>query len=63
MNSREERSYEQGDREVIVVQDVVKRWIEAFNTRDLIAITSLYAPDAELYDSGMHRARPRPEGD
>jgi len=57
MNSREERPYRQGDSEVIVVQDVAKRWIEAFNRRDLIAITSLYALDAELYDSGMHRAR------
>ena len=48
---------EQGGSEVTVVQDVAERWIEAFNRRDLIVISSLYAPDAELYDSGMHRAR------
>jgi hypothetical protein len=41
----------------MAVQDVANCWIEAFNRRDLTTISSLYAPDAELYDSGMRRAR------
>ncbi|HEY4385092.1 MAG TPA: nuclear transport factor 2 family protein [Ktedonobacteraceae bacterium] len=40
-----------------IAQVIANRWIEAFNTRNLVEITALYAPDAELYDSGMHQPR------
>ena len=36
---------------------VVNRWIEAFNDHDVSAIVSLYADNAELYDSGMKHPR------
>jgi steroid delta-isomerase-like uncharacterized protein len=32
-------------------------WIEAFNKHDVSGIVALYAEDAELFDSGMNRAR------
>jgi steroid delta-isomerase-like uncharacterized protein len=36
---------------------LVHRWIEAFNAHDVSAIVSLYADNAELYDSGMKHPR------
>jgi len=36
---------------------LVNRWIEAFNDHDVSAIVSLYADNAELYDSGMKHPR------
>lgn len=38
-------------------QLLVGRWIEAFNNRNVEAIVSLYADDAELFDSGMKHVR------
>ncbi|HEX4204595.1 MAG TPA: nuclear transport factor 2 family protein [Ktedonobacteraceae bacterium] len=35
----------------------VNAWIIAFNAQDVPAIVALYAEDAELFDSGMHRSR------
>ncbi len=57
MDGKEEFSYVQGQRETPTAQDIANRWIDAFNSRNLAAIVALYAPDAELYDSGMHRPR------
>ncbi|MBV9229753.1 MAG: nuclear transport factor 2 family protein [Chloroflexi bacterium] len=34
-----------------------QRWIEAFNKHDVSVLVALYAEDAELFDSGMKRAR------
>lgn len=36
---------------------LVQSWIRAFNERDLPAMLSLYAADAELFDSGMRHPR------
>lgn len=36
---------------------LVEKWIEAFNQQDIVGIVSLYAEGAELFDSGMKRAR------
>ena len=36
---------------------IARAWIAAFNAHDVAAIVALYAPDAELNDSGMKRAR------
>lgn len=36
---------------------LVNRWIASFNAHDVAAIVSLYADDAELFDSGMKRPR------
>jgi SnoaL-like domain len=54
--TREEELYSEQS-QVPETRVIADRWIEAFNTRNLIAIVQLYAVDAELYDSGM--ARPR----
>jgi steroid delta-isomerase-like uncharacterized protein len=34
-----------------------QQWIEAFNKHDVSVLVALYAEDAELFDSGMKRAR------
>jgi steroid delta-isomerase-like uncharacterized protein len=36
---------------------VVQRWIDAFNRHQVSDLVALYAPDAELFDSGMKRRR------
>lgn len=36
---------------------LVNRWISAFNAHDVKGITELYSEDAELWDTGMKRAR------
>ncbi len=36
---------------------IARAWIAAFNAHDVAAIVALYAPDAELNDAGMKRAR------
>lgn len=36
---------------------IARAWIAAFNAHDVAALVALYAPDAELNDSGMKRAR------
>ncbi len=36
---------------------IVQQWVEAFNGHDVAGIVALYAEDAELFDSGMKRAR------
>ena len=36
---------------------VVNRWIDAFNRHQVSDLAALYAQDAELFDSGMKRAR------
>jgi steroid delta-isomerase-like uncharacterized protein len=36
---------------------LVNHWIAAFNGHDVAAIVTLYAEDAELFDSGMKRPR------
>lgn len=43
--------------ELIWQQELVNRWIDAFNGHNVSAIVGLYADDAELYDSGMRRPR------
>ncbi|SRR5579883_2984971 len=46
------------EREVIPqALKVARAWIAAFNAHDVAAIVPLYAPDAELNDSGMKRVR------
>ena len=46
------------DREEIPQElSIARAWIAAFNAHDVAAIVSLYAPDAELNDSGMKHAR------
>ena len=57
MENNEELPHEQIPDQSPITQVIADRWIEAFNTRNLAAIIALYAPDAELYDSGMHRPR------
>lgn len=36
---------------------IVEQWIAAFNAHNVASISALYANDAELFDSGMRRAR------
>lgn len=36
---------------------VARAWVAAFNAHDVAALVALYAPDAELNDSGMRRVR------
>ena len=36
---------------------LARAWIAAFNAHDVAALVALYAPDAELGDSGMKRVR------
>ena len=36
---------------------LVRAWIAAFNAHDVAALVALYAPEAELGDSGMKRVR------
>lgn len=36
---------------------IVQRWIDAFNRHQVSDLVALYAPDAELFDSGMKRRR------
>ncbi len=36
---------------------IVQRWIDAFNGHQASDLVALYAPDAELFDSGMKRRR------
>ncbi len=36
---------------------LARTWIAAFNAHDVAALVALYAPEAELYDAGMKRAR------
>jgi ketosteroid isomerase-like protein len=46
------------DRDEISTQlQIARAWIAAFNAHDVATIVALYAPDAELNDSGMKRAR------
>ena len=39
------------------ISTLVEQWMAAFNTHDARRIVTLYAEDAELFDSGMRRAR------
>ena len=43
--------------EIALHRTLVNRWIEAFNEHNVSAIVSLYAGDAELFDSGMKHPR------
>jgi steroid delta-isomerase-like uncharacterized protein len=43
--------------QVSLHRTVVNQWIEAFNGHNVSAIVSLYAENAELYDSGMKHPR------
>ncbi|MFL5628022.1 MAG: nuclear transport factor 2 family protein [Ktedonobacteraceae bacterium] len=43
--------------EITAYRILVNSWITAFNTHDVTAIVSLYAEDAELFDSGMKYPR------
>jgi len=36
---------------------IARAWIAGFNAHDVAALVALYAPDAELCDAGMKRAR------
>ena len=36
---------------------IARAWIAAFNAHDVAALVAIYAPDAELCDAGMKRAR------
>ena len=36
---------------------IARAWVTGFNAHDVDALVALYAPDAELYDAGMKRAR------
>ena len=38
-------------------RDIVNQWIAAFNEHNVSVLVSLYADDAELYDSGMRYPR------
>lgn len=46
-----------GDKDNTDNAAIVNRWIAAFNAHDVAAIVSLYARDAELFDTGMKRSR------
>src|SRR5260370_25674263 len=39
------------------ISTLVSSWIAAFNAHDVEQIVALYAEDAELFDTGMRRAR------
>jgi uncharacterized protein (TIGR02246 family) len=41
----------------ISLSSLVNRWVEAFNRHDVASIAALYAHDADLFDTGMKRAR------
>lgn len=47
----------EGESQLGLQRTLVNRWIEAFNAHDVSAIVSLYADNAELYDSGMKHPR------
>ena len=47
----------ENENQVDLHRSVVNQWIEAFNGHNVPAIVSLYADNAELYDSGMKRPR------
>ena len=47
----------ENEKQVDLYRTVVNQWIEAFNGHNVPAIVSLYADNAELYDSGMKRPR------
>ena len=47
----------EGESQLSLQRTLVNRWIEAFNAHDVSAIVSLYADNAELYDSGMKHPR------
>jgi len=48
----EEASY---DTDIIAA--LIQQWMSAFNSHNVENIVALYAEDAELFDSGMRRAR------
>src|SRR5258708_30423966 len=39
------------------LQLLVNQWVEAFNAHDVSSIVTLYADDADLFDSGMKHPR------
>ena len=47
----------ENENQVDLHRSVVNQWIAAFNGHNVPAIVSLYADNAELYDSGMKRPR------
>ena len=47
----------EGESQLSLQCALVNRWIEVFNAHDVSAIVSLYADNAELYDSGMKHPR------
>lgn len=48
---------QENENRVSLHRTLVNRWIEAFNGHNVQAIVSLYADNAELYDSGMKHPR------
>ncbi|HYT35235.1 MAG TPA: nuclear transport factor 2 family protein [Ktedonobacteraceae bacterium] len=47
----------ENENQVSLHRALVSQWIEAFNGHNVLAILSLYADNAELYDSGMKHPR------
>jgi steroid delta-isomerase-like uncharacterized protein len=47
----------ENENQVSLHRAVVSQWIEAFNGHNVSVIVSLYADNAELYDSGMKHPR------
>jgi uncharacterized protein (TIGR02246 family) len=52
----QKNSYEEAD-EQNAASALVQQWMAAFNAHDAQRIAALYAEDAELFDTGMKRAR------
>ena len=48
---------QENENRVSLHRALVNQWIEAFNGHNVQAIVSLYADNAELYDSGMKHPR------
>jgi steroid delta-isomerase-like uncharacterized protein len=48
---------QENENRVSLHRTLVNQWIEAFNGHNVQAIVSLYADNAELYDSGMKHPR------
>ena len=57
-NRQQECTQKRMERDEIPEQlKIARAWIAAFNAHDVAAIVALYAPNAELNDAGMKRAR------
>lgn len=57
LTNRDEHESEEVSPGKEVISALLNRWITAFNAHDVEQIVELYAEDAELFDTGMRRAR------